>query len=102
MNRKKKYKHITEAGYKMMEMVKPGSLIKVKWIEDTDDVDGVEWGLNIFHFDEDDDNNIVMLVKWNPEVENAKDIICFTCLWQEKLYSCSTYAIYEILSSKFS
>ena len=95
MNRKKKYSHITAAGYQLMETLKPGSLIRVKWIEDTDDVYGAEWGLNMYHLD--DENNVVMLVEWKPEIPETKGIINFTCLWEDKIYSSSTYALLEIL-----
>lgn len=99
-----KYPHITEAGYAMMEEIPPGTLLRVKWIEDTDDVDGAEWGTNMLYFDHegdqiDDINNVVMLIRWRPEIANAIDIINFDCLWQDKLYSCSSYALVEVLNS---
>jgi hypothetical protein len=37
------YKHITKAGYDLMDSIPTGSLLRVKWIEDPDDVDGAEW-----------------------------------------------------------
>lgn len=99
----KTYKHITEAGYAMMEEIPPGTLLKVKWIEDMEDVDGAEWGTNMIYFDHNEDQNvddicnIVMLIRWRPEIENAINIINFDCLWQDKLYSSSTYALIEVL-----
>lgn len=81
----------------MLKTNKPGSLFRVKWIEDTDDIFGSEWGFNMLHLEPD--NNIVMLVKWRPEIVEVKDIINFDCLWEDKIYSCCTHAIIEIIKT---
>lgn len=95
------YKHITKAGYDLMDSIPTGSLLRVKWIEDPDDVDGAEWGTNLIEFDDlepdEDINNVVLLLRWRPEIENAPDVISFDCLWGDKIYSSSTYALIEVV-----
>lgn len=76
-----------------MKHISPGCLLKVEWVDDPDV--NAEWGLNIL--DLEDDENIVMFIKWRPEVFNSKDVISFQCLYQDKIYNCSTIAIIEIL-----
>lgn len=94
MRKKPQYNHVTEPCYQMMKSINPGSLLRVRWIEDTDDVYGAEWGLNMHHLD--DENNVVMLIKWNPDIPEARGIVNFTCLWEAKLYSSSTHALIEV------
>jgi len=91
---KSPYKHITKAGYRLMEELKPGALIRVSWIEDPDQ--DAEWGGQIYDL-EGGEHNIVMLIKWMPEIFNATDIISFKCLWEDKLYYSSTNALIEVL-----
>jgi hypothetical protein len=93
---KKIYGHITEKGYAYMEKVKPGTLLRVEWIEDPDV--NAEWGLHIIDFEDyNEENNVVMLIKWMPEIRNITDVITFKCLWQDKLYFSSTKAIIELI-----
>lgn len=89
--------HLTELGFKTMERIPPGTLLRVSWIDLPDE--NPEWGLNNHDFDDDDTDNIVMLVKWRPEVRNLKDVITFTCLWQDKLAISSSAAIKEIIKT---
>jgi hypothetical protein len=40
---------------------------------------------------------VVMLIEWMPYVNNAKNIITFKCLYEDKLYYSSTNALVEVV-----
>lgn len=73
-----------------MEEIRPGALIRVSWIEDPDA--DAEWGAHIYDL-ENNDNNVVMLIQWMPYIRNARNIITFKCLWEDKIYYSSTQAL---------
>ena len=85
----------------MMEEIRPGALLRVSWIEDPEA--DAEWGLDMIYFEDakelgyEELNNIVLLVEWMPHVNNAKNIISFKCLYEDKLYYSSTNALVEVL-----
>jgi hypothetical protein len=90
------YSHINKTGIKMMEKIRPGALLRVSWIEDPEA--DAEWGLDMIYFeDAEEQNNIVLLVEWMPYINNAKNIITFKCLHEDKLYFSSTNALLEII-----
>jgi hypothetical protein len=51
----------------------------------------------IYFEDAEEQNNIVLLVEWMPFINNAKNIITFKCLHEDKLYLSSTNALLEII-----
>lgn len=89
------FSHITELGYQTMQAIPPGTLIRVSWIDIPDA--NAEWGLNSIDFDDDAEDNIVMLVKWRPEVKNVQNVISFQCLWQDQLANSASSCIREIV-----
>ena len=101
---KNKYRHIDEKGSELMDSIPPGSLLRVKWIENPN-VDA-EWGQHILWFDDtdypeldsiDSDQNVVMLLEWMPEIYNSQNVITFKCLWENNIYYSSTAAINSII-----
>lgn len=79
-----------------MEEIRPGALLRISWIEDPEA--DAEWGLDMIYFDEAEEENIVMLIEWMPEIRNTKNVITFKCLHEDKIYYSSTIAILEIIS----
>lgn len=94
---KENISHLTDLGFKTMEQIPPGTLLRVNWIDIPDE--NAEWGCNIHDFDDDDIDNVVMLVKWRPEVPNIKDVITFICLWKDILVYSSSASIKEIIKT---
>ena len=90
------YPHIGEEGARLMEEIRPGALLRISWIEDPEA--DAEWGLDMIYFDEAEEENIVMLIEWMPEVQNTKNVITFKCLHEDKIYYSSTVAILETIS----
>ena len=94
--KRRTYSHIDKTGIKMMEEIRPGALLRVTWIEDPEA--DAEWVLDMIYFDEPPDlPPIVMLIEWMPYVNNAKNIITFKCLYEDKLYHSSTNALVEVI-----
>ena len=78
-----------------MEEIRPGALLRISWIEDPEA--DAEWGLDMIYFDENEEENIVMLIEWMPEVQNTKNVITFKCLHEDRVYYSSTVAILQVL-----
>lgn len=82
-----------------MESIKPGSLLRVNWVEDPDEIS--DWGGDMTYFDasseEKNIDNIVMLIEWMPYISNSKNVISFKCLYKNKIYYSSTYGLVEII-----
>lgn len=94
--RRRTYSHIDKTGIKMMEDIRPGALLRVSWIEDPEA--DAEWGLDMIYFEDPLElPPVVMLIEWMPYVNNAKNIITFKCLYEDKLYYSSTNALVEVI-----
>jgi len=93
--KRRTYSHIDKSGMKMMEEIRPGALLRVSWIEDPEA--DAEWGLDMVYFEDPEVNNIVLLIEWMPYINNAKNIITFKCLYEDKIYLSSTHALVEIV-----
>ena len=90
-------RNISEIGYKLIEELPPGTLIKVTWIEDEDYFNGTEWGTKTRFLEPSD--NIVMLISWYPEMSIVPGYISFDCLWKDKVYNSSTHSFIEIIKT---
>lgn len=101
MKKRRIYRHIDEQGMKLMESVSPGSLLRVSWIEEIETEECLLGEENYILFSDEvsEETNIVMLIEWKPQIINAENIICFNCLYKDRLYNSSTAALLEVLKT---